>query len=112
MTLIAGALVCACSSGGGTTGVLEGTAPPCTAARLSNAPHAWEVVVLLRRGSTVVARRTVLDTENTDDPQIDDVFRFSEPAGTYSVSGAAPTEQPVVIRAGATSTVQLTADCR
>lgn len=93
-------------------GVLEGTAPPCTAANLSNAPQAWEVVVVLRRGSTVVARQTVLDSENTGDPQIDGVFKFSEPAGFYSVSGAAPMGQPVVIKAGATSTVQLTADCR
>ncbi len=112
MTLAAGALICACGGGSGaSTGVLEGTAPPCIAPHPSSSPHAWTVQVVLRRGSTVIAKRTVLDSQNTGDPVIDEVFSFSEPAGSYSVSGATPEQQPVVIKAGATSTVQLAADC-
>jgi hypothetical protein len=114
MTLAAGTLVCACGSGSGSgssTGVLEGTAPPCIAPHSSSSQHAWEVQVVLRRGSTVIAKRMVLDSQNTGDPVIDEVFSFSEPSGSYSVSGATPNQQPVVIKAGTTSTVQLVADC-
>jgi len=112
VTLAAGALVCACgSSSGAATGVLEGTAPPCAVTNPNGAPHAWEVEVVLRRGSTVVARRTVLDSQDTGNPVIDQIFSFTEPPGSYSVSGATPKQQPVVIKAGTTSTVALIADC-
>jgi hypothetical protein len=39
------------------------------------------------------------------------VFSFTEPPGSYSISGPTPKEQPVMIKAGTTSTVELTDPC-
>jgi hypothetical protein len=113
MALAIGALVCACgSASGATTGTLKGTAAPCTGPTPNSKSQAWEVQVILRRGSTVIAKRTVFDTEAADEPVIDAIFSFTEPAGTYSVSGATPQEQTVVIKAGTTSTVDIPAICK
>jgi hypothetical protein len=108
--LAVSALFCACSSSG--TGVLKGTASPCTRPTTYTSSHAWEITVTLHQGSAVISTRRVLDTQATGDPVTDQIFSFTEPAGTYSISGPTPKEQPVVITAGTTSTVELTAGCK
>jgi hypothetical protein len=113
MAFVVSALACACSSSSSaSTGTLKGTAAPCAGAAPSTTSHAWEVQVILRRGPTVIARRTVLDTQAADEPTLDQIFSFTEPPGSYSVSGSTPKEQPVVIKAGITSTVSLPGACR
>lgn len=110
VALAVGVLFCACSSGPA-TGVLKGTASPCIRLSTYKSSHAWEIKVILRQGSTVIATRRVFDTQAAGDPVTDQIFSFSEPAGTYSISGPTPKQQPVVITAGATSTVALAANC-
>jgi hypothetical protein len=112
MGLAAGVLVCACGGGSSTvTGVLEGTATPCIRPALDNVSRAWDVEVVLRRGSTVIGKRTVLDSKAAGARVVDQIFSFTEPPGPYRISGATPNEQSVVIKAGTTSAVQLTASC-
>jgi hypothetical protein len=106
-----GVLLCACSSPSA-TGVLKGTATPCVRPSTYTSSHAWEIKVTLRQGPTVISTRRVLDTQATGDPVTDQIFSFTEPAGTYSISGPTPKQQPVVITAGTTSTVALTAGCK
>ena len=109
--LAVGALFCACSDSSG-TGVLKGTASPCVGVATFRTSHAWKIKVVLRRGSTVVSTRTVLDTEAAGDPVIHQIFSFTEPPGSYSISGPTPEEQPVVIKPGTTSTVALADNCK
>lgn len=73
--------------------------------------HAWTIKVILRRGTTAVSTRTVLDTQAVDVPLIHGIFTFTEPPGSYSISGPTPNGQTVVIKAGATSTVDLSSTC-
>jgi hypothetical protein len=60
----------------------------------------------------VVARSTVLDTQPVNQPVIDQIFTFTEPAGSYSISGADSGQQTVAIEAGTTSTVQIDDTCK
>ncbi len=112
MGLAIGVLVSACGGGASaTTGTVKGTATPCIPPSLNNVSRAWDIEVVLRRGPTVIARRTVLDTKAAGERVIDQIFSFTEPPGSYSLSGVSPSGQPVVIKAGATSGVELTAHC-
>jgi hypothetical protein len=92
--------------------VLKGTATPCIGLTTYASSHAWEITVTLRRGSSVISTRRVLDTQAAGDPVTDQIFSFTEPAGTYSISGPTPKQQPVVITSGTTSTVALKAHCK
>ncbi|MGA3148644.1 MAG: hypothetical protein ABSF33_14405 [Acidimicrobiales bacterium] len=113
LVLAAGVLVCACGGGSSaSTGVLKGTATPCIPRSLDNVSRAWEVEVVLRRGPTVIAKKAVLDTKAAGERVIDELFTFTEPPGSYSISGVTPKEQPVAIKAGTTSIVELTGLCR
>jgi hypothetical protein len=110
--LTVGGLCCACSSSAGaSTGVLKGIASPCTKPATFKTAHAWTIKVVLRRGTTVVSTKTVLDTQAADAPVIHGIFTFTEPPGSYSISGPTPNGQTVVIKAGATSTVDLSSAC-
>jgi hypothetical protein len=112
LTLAIGLLICACSSNSGTSaGVLKGTATPCIRPSTYNTSHAWTIKVILRRGSTVVATKTVLDTQAAGQPVTTQIFTFTEPPGSYSISGPTPKQQPVTFKAGTTSTVELTDAC-
>ncbi|MGD0392595.1 MAG: hypothetical protein ABSC41_08115 [Acidimicrobiales bacterium] len=112
MGLAVGVLVCACGGGSSaSTGVLKGTATPCIRPALDKVSRAWHVDVVLRRGPTMVAKRTVLDAQPAGDRIVDQIFSFTEPPGSYSISGATPVERTVVIKAGTTSVVELTAVC-
>lgn len=112
VTLAAGILICACSSSSGATvGVLKGTASPCIKLSTYNTSHAWAIKVVLRRGATAISTKTVLDTQAAGEPVNTPVFSFTEPPGSYSISGPTPKEQPVMIKAGTTSTVELTDPC-
>jgi hypothetical protein len=111
--MAASVLFCACSSNSGSSeGTLKGTALPCIRPVTYETPHAWDITVILRRGSTVISTRKVLDTQGTGQPVIQQLFTFTEPAGSYTVSGATPNERPVVIKAGTTSSVELTDACK
>jgi hypothetical protein len=113
MAIAFSVLFCACSSGAGSsTGVLKGTASPCIRPATYNTSHAWTIKVILRRGSTVVTTKTVLDTQAAGNPVIHQIFTFNEPPGSYSVSGPSAAEQTVVIKAGTTSTVALSGVCK
>ncbi len=106
-------LCCACSSSAGApTGVLKGIASPCTTPATFKTAHAWTIKVILRRGTKVISTRTVLDTQAVDAPVIHGIFNFTEPPGSYTVSGPTPDGQTVVIKAGATSTVDLSDVCK
>ncbi len=59
----------------------------------------------------MVAKRTVFDSKAAGERVIDQIFSFTEPAGSYSISGPTPQEEAVHIQAGTTSTVALTAAC-
>jgi hypothetical protein len=112
MGLSVSILLCACSSNSGaSTGVLKGTASPCTGPATYQTSHAWAIKVTLRRGSTVISTKTVVDTQAADEPVLHQIFTFTEPAGSYSVSESTPKEQSVVIKAGTTSTVELPDAC-
>jgi hypothetical protein len=109
----ASVLFCACSSNSGTSeGVLKGTALPCIGPVTYETPHAWDITVTLRRGSAVISTRRVLDTQAAGQPVIQQLFTFTEPAGSYTISGATPKGEPVVIKAATTSTVELTDACK
>jgi hypothetical protein len=111
--LVVSVLLCGCGGNSGpSTGVLKGTVSPCTRLATYKTAHAWEIKVTLRRGSTVIATRTVLDTQAAGAPVINQIFAFTEPAGSYTVLESAANEQPVVIKAGTTSTVQLSVACQ
>jgi hypothetical protein len=113
VAMAASVLFCACSSNSGSSeGTLKGTALPCIRPVTYETPHAWDITVILRRGSTVISTRKVLDTQGTGQPVIQQLFTFTEPAGSYTVSGATPNERPVVIKAGTTSSVELTDACK
>jgi hypothetical protein len=113
VTLAVGVLICACSGNSGTSaGVLKGTASPCIRPSTYNTSHAWTIKVILRRGSTVISTKTVLDTQAAGQPVTTQIFTFTEPPGTYSISGPTPKEQPVTIKADTTSTVELAGACK
>ena len=113
MGLAIGVLFSACGGGSSaSTGVLKGTATPCIPPSLNNVSRAWDVEVVLRRGPTVIAKKAVLDTKAAGERVIDELFTFTEPPGSYSISGVTPKEQPVAIKAGTTSIVELTGLCR
>jgi hypothetical protein len=107
-----GILLCACSSAGSSTGVLKGTASPCAGVGTYRTAHAWEINVTLRHGSTVVSTKKVIDTQAANAPIIHQVFVFTEPPGSYTVSESPPSGKPVVIKAGATSTIALVDSCK
>jgi len=105
-------LLCACtSSSGSSTGVLKGTASPCGPSSYQTS-HAWAIKVVLRRGPTVVATKTVLDTQAAGQPIIHQIFTFTEPPGSYTISESPPNGQTAVIKAETTSTVDLSAVCK
>jgi hypothetical protein len=111
--IAASVLFCACSSNSGTPeGVLKGTALPCIGPVTYKTPHAWEITVTLRRGSTVISTRRVLDTQAAGQSVIQQLFTFTEPGGSYTISGPTPKWETVVIKAGKTSTVELTDACK
>jgi hypothetical protein len=113
VAIAASVLFCACSGNSGTSeGILKGTALPCIRPVTYETPHAWDIKVILRRGSTVISTRTVLDTQAAGQPVIQQLFTFTEPAGSYTISGPTPNGEPVVIKAATTSTVELTDACK
>jgi hypothetical protein len=113
MAIAMGALACACGGGSSaSTGVLKGTATPCIGPAQQVGSHAWKIQVVLRRGSTVIAKQTVFDSKAEGAHVVGQVFSFTEPAGSYSISGPNPEGQTVHIQAGTTSAVELTGSCR
>ena len=93
-------------------GMLIGTAAPCIGIAMpAGSPHQWTVPVGLRRGSAVVARRTVVDTWDPTRKMRDQPFMFTEPAGDYVVASAASGAVHVVIRPGRATAVTLPDDC-
>jgi hypothetical protein len=101
----------ACGKAAVTTGVVTGTADPCIGMMPSSVVGTWKFEVLMRRGSTVIARRTVTDSKGVDQPFVDQAFSFTEPAGSYTVSGPARSK-PVVIKAGRTVRVVIPDACK
>lgn len=92
-------------------GVIVGTAIPCLGIDASSGSRSWRVRVVLRHGSTVLARRTVDDVWGPARTMVDQPFNITAPAGHYVVVSGASGAVHVVVRRGRTTSVTLPDDC-